>query len=178
MVINRLGDSAQPPQTPHIEPDVDDADVYENTAQQPPPLAANCVGAVICSPMPQLGRCWRGERDAGQCHGDEHRNINPKNGLSDHHRTGLLPLPGRRFDSLDGRILATLCRFMLHAPLTKLLAEGEGWKLTTALNAICHVEERSKPARPLIADYHDVGGAPGVPARSPRASNRESTLPI
>ena len=35
---------------------------------------------------------------------------------------------------------------MLHAPLTKLLAEAEGWKLTTALNALCHPN----------ADYHDA----------------------
>jgi hypothetical protein len=35
---------------------------------------------------------------------------------------------------------------MLHAPLAKLLAESEGWKLTTALHAICHFEERLNPA--------------------------------
>jgi hypothetical protein len=57
---------------------------------------------------------------------------------------------------------------MLHAPLAKLLTEGEGWKLTAALNAICH--ERLKAAArqqlfpevaiPLDADYHvDSSGA-------------------
>jgi hypothetical protein len=45
---------------------------------------------------------------------------------------------------LDGGILAALRRLMLHAPLAKLLAETESWKLTTALNASCHLD----------ADYH------------------------
>src|ERR1019366_10656235 len=102
-------------------------------------------------------------RNASQCHGGEHRNVNAENGLSDRHRTGLLPHPWRGFDSLDGGILAALRSFMLHAPLAKLLAEGEGGKLKTALNAICH--ERLKPAArqrlfpegsgPLDADYHE-----------------------
>jgi hypothetical protein len=56
----------------------------------------------------------------------------------------LLPLPRRGLDSLDGGILAALRSFVLHAPLAKLLAEAEGWKLTTALNASCHLD----------ADYH------------------------
>jgi len=51
--------------------------------------------------------------------------------------------PGQGLPMFDG---AALRRFMLHAPLTKLLAEGEGRKLTTALNAICHIEKRLKPA--------------------------------
>jgi hypothetical protein len=50
----------------------------------------------------------------------------------------LSPHPRRWLDSLDGRILASLRSFMLHAPLAKLLAKGEGWELATALNAICH----------------------------------------
>jgi hypothetical protein len=33
---------------------------------------------------------------------------------------------------------------MLHAPLAKLLAKSEGWKLAAAFNAICHQE--FKPA--------------------------------
>jgi len=55
-----------------------------------------------------------------------------------------LPRPRRRFDSLNGGIFTALRSFVLHAPPAKLLAEGEGWKLTTALNAICHLD----------ADYH------------------------
>jgi hypothetical protein len=58
--------------------------------------------------------------------------------LRDRHRTGLPPHPWRWLDSLDGRILASLRSFMLQAPLAKLLAKSEGWKLATALNAICH----------------------------------------
>jgi hypothetical protein len=50
----------------------------------------------------------------------------------------LLPCPWGRFDSLNGGILTALRSFMLQAPLAKLPAEAEGWKLTTALNAICH----------------------------------------
>jgi len=50
----------------------------------------------------------------------------------------LLPHPWRGFDSLNGGILAALRSFMLHAPLAKPPAESEGWKLTAALNAICH----------------------------------------
>jgi hypothetical protein len=55
-----------------------------------------------------------------------------------------LPRPRRRFDSLNGGIFTALRSFVLHAPPANLLAEGEGWKLTTALNAICHLD----------ADYH------------------------
>jgi hypothetical protein len=46
--------------------------------------------------------------------------------------------PRRGLDSLNGNIFAALRSFMLHAPLAKLLTEAEGWKLTAALNAICH----------------------------------------
>jgi hypothetical protein len=88
--------------------------------------------------MPQLPQGWLGERNASQDHGDEHGNIDAENSLSDRHRTGLLPHPGRRLYSLDGGVFAALRGFMLHAPLAKLPPEGEGWKLTTALNAICH----------------------------------------
>jgi hypothetical protein len=94
--------------------------------------------------MPQLCGRWLGERNASQCHGDKHRNINAENGLRDRHRIGLRPHPWRGFDPLDGRILASLSSFMLHAPLANLLPEGKDWKVTTASRAICH----------LVADYH------------------------
>src|ERR1700674_1545443 len=112
--------------------------MHEDTAQQTPPLPSDGERAVIRSPMPQLRRCWLGERNASQCHGDEHRDVDSENGLRDHHRTGLPPHPWCRFDSLDGRILASLRSFMLHAPLAKLLAKSESWKLAAAFNAICH----------------------------------------
>jgi hypothetical protein len=50
----------------------------------------------------------------------------------------VLPRPWRGLNALDGDILAVLRRFMLDAPLAKLLAEGEGRKLTATLSAICH----------------------------------------
>jgi hypothetical protein len=56
----------------------------------------------------------------------------------------LTPHPGCRFDALDGRVLASLRRFVLHAPLANLPSEGKGWELTTASRAICHLD----------ADYH------------------------
>jgi hypothetical protein len=60
-------------------------------------------------------------------------------------------LPGRRFDSLQRRSLASLRSFMLHTPLAQLFVfpEGETRKLTAALNAICH-EGRKRPRRPKL----------------------------
>jgi hypothetical protein len=50
----------------------------------------------------------------------------------------LTPHPWRGFDALNRGVFASLRSFMLHTPLAKLLAKSEGWKLATALNAICH----------------------------------------
>jgi len=44
--------------------------------------------------------------------------------------------------------------FVLHAPLAKLLAEGKGWKLATALHAICHL--RIEACRPITGDFRVV----------------------
>jgi hypothetical protein len=120
----------------------------ENASQQPPPLATNGKRPKIGSPAHEiLTRGIVEHRNASQCHGDKHRNIDAENGLRNRHRTGLRPHPWRGFDALDRRILAALRSFMLHAPLAKLPAEGEGWKLTTTLSAICHqrLEDRRAP---------------------------------
>ena len=145
VAVDRFRQSAEAPETPHVEADVQQAAVNENASQQPPPLATDGQGPKICSPAHKiLARRIVEHRNARQCHGDEHRNIDAKDCLRDRHRTGLRPQPGRGFNSLDGGTLAALRRLMLHAPLAKLLAETESWKLTTALNASCHLD----------ADYH------------------------
>jgi hypothetical protein len=105
--------------------------------------------AVIRSPMPQLPHGWLGDGNAGQYHGDEDCDIDTENGLRHDHRIGLPLHPGGRFDALEGRILAALRRFMLHAPLADLSAESKGWKLTTALHAICHERLSPRPQRRL-----------------------------
>ena len=155
MAVDRFRNSAQAPQTPHVKPDVQQAAVNENASQQPPPLATDGKRPEIGSPMYEvLNRRIVEHRNARQCHGGEHRNIDAENGLSDRHRTRPLPHPRRRFDSLDGRILAAFRSLILHAPLAKLLAEAEPWKLTTTLHAISHerlVESRApRPAAKLL----------------------------
>ncbi len=54
---------------------------------------------------------------------------------------------------------------MLHAPPAKLLAEREGWKLTAALNAICHLD----------ADYHVITQL-GVKLYDSRASGEHPRI--
>jgi len=182
MAVDRFRYSAQAPQTPHVEADVQQSAVYENASQQPPPLAADGKRPEIGSPMYEvLTRRIVKHRNARQCHGGEHRNVDAENGLSDRHRAGLLPHPRRRFDSLDGGILAAFRSLILNAPLAKLLAEAEPWKLTTALHAICHgkigEEPGAPPGRQTAAKLLD--GRDARPSLLREASScRESTLPI
>jgi hypothetical protein len=49
----------------------------------------------------------------------------------------LLARPRRGFDLLKGDIFSALRSFVLLAP-PALSAQVKGWKLTTALHAICH----------------------------------------
>src|ERR1700690_2393150 len=161
MAVDRFRYSAEAPQTPHVEPDVQQAAVDENASQEPPPLATDSKRAVVCSPMHKVrpGRIVE-HGNACQQHGDEHGNVDAENPLSYNHRAGFLPEPRRRFDSLSRNILPALRSFMLLAPLT-FPAEAKGWKLTAALFAICH--EGLKAVR-------------GAVWKAP--SHRESTLPI
>jgi hypothetical protein len=57
---------------------------------------------------------------------------------------------------LDWDIFAALRSFVHHAPLAKLLAEAEGWKLATALHAICHED-----LAPAGRDFTEGRGASG-----------------
>jgi hypothetical protein len=70
-----LHQQAQVPQTPHVEKDVDDADVHIIRSQHAPGLRAQRIRAPVSSPVQQLFCVAAQWRNAGHNHGHKHQYI-------------------------------------------------------------------------------------------------------
>src|ERR1700693_1227592 len=82
---------AKIPQAPHVQSDVHDADVDEGGTEEPPPLSAQGQRAKVTPPAHQglITRLRPG--DAGNSHGEKHKNVDRDNSARDDRRTSVLP---------------------------------------------------------------------------------------
>jgi hypothetical protein len=80
--------------------------------------------------------------DAGtrERHAEEYRCVNAEDYMGEADGGCTAADPGSGHDCLGSVVgnLAALIGFVLHAPLTDLLAEGKAGKLTATSNAVCH----------------------------------------
>src|SRR5882757_8262777 len=140
VTVQRFGERAQIPQAPHVESDVNDADMHEDAGEQPPPLGGESERSPVRSPIHDLLRGWIRNRNTGQRHPQEHGHIDSEQNLCNHHGTRLPPKPGRRFYALDRffRFQPPLGSFVLNTPGTDLLPKRKGRKVAPAFDTIRH----------------------------------------
>lgn len=81
--VHGFGHLAEAPEAPHIQSDVDDANVNEDRGEQSPPLATHGPRSVVGTPADEVRATGRGERGSRCDHSNEDGGADSSDGLGD-----------------------------------------------------------------------------------------------
>src|SRR5262249_16765879 len=143
IAIERFGEGAKIPETPHVEGDVNESAVEKHVGDEPPGLTTEGERAEIRSPLDQELRGGVGDGRTGPDHGKKDDDVDGKEEIVEGAAERLRALPGCRHDALVVFVLglAALDGFVLHTPLAEFSPDRESDFASAAL-ALCH-ERRS-----------------------------------
>ena len=140
VAIQRFCERAKVPQAPHVERDMNHANVQKHAGEQSPPLAAQRKRTPVGSPMHKLLGSGTGDGNSGERHPQKNGSVDSHEGVRDQRLICRALRPGHGHYGLYSVVgkLTALCGFVLDAPLADLFPERKRRKIATALYTIRH----------------------------------------